>query len=125
MSTDRELLIFAARALGRELVWERDRFSGNGFCRFASCAEKWNPLHDDGDALRLLIALSISISPVQMGGAVSAKTKCGQWLHIPYAHHANDRPKAARAAIVIAAAQAGKKRTAQFFEPSKETLGWL
>lgn len=122
---DRELLVLAARALGRELVWERDKFSGCGYCRFVSCVDEWSPLRDDGDALRLAIALNISVSPSQTGGAASAKTKHGEWLHIPYAQHANDRLKATRTAIVIAAAQVGKKRAAQFYEPSKETLEWL
>lgn len=61
MSTDRELLVFAARALNRELVWEFSKFSGCEWCRFVSCAEQWNPLKDDGDALRLAIALRLDV----------------------------------------------------------------
>lgn len=59
--TDRELLELAAKSLGRELRWEKDKFSGREYCRFISCADKWSPLADDGDALRLATALRISI----------------------------------------------------------------
>lgn len=59
--TDRELLELAAKALGRELGWQKDRFSGREYCGFISCADRWSPLSDDGDALRLATALRISI----------------------------------------------------------------
>lgn len=64
--TDRELLELAAKAAGLRLVdWRDDwadfgpgwRFEGDdGMCN------AWNPLTDDGDALRLAVKLNIHIS---------------------------------------------------------------
>ena len=51
MSTDRELLELAAKAVGRTL---RYNYLGT---QDARCA--WYPLDDDGDALRLALALNI------------------------------------------------------------------
>ena len=58
--TDRELLKRAAKAAGIELKWDGDfpcriKRSGN--------SQAWNPLEDDGDALRLAVKLGISITP--------------------------------------------------------------
>lgn len=46
--TDRELLEMAAKAVG--LPWERWVAEGN---------DSWNPLTDDGDALRLAVKLRV------------------------------------------------------------------
>lgn len=56
---DRELLRLAAKAIGGgEIVWTD--IDGN---RYAGDPERpWNPLKDDGDALRLAIKLGICIS---------------------------------------------------------------
>jgi hypothetical protein len=59
--SDRELLELAAKAAGIDLqfgegdypyYWETPRI-----------AEHWNPLTDDGDALRLAVKLNIQIAP--------------------------------------------------------------
>ena len=59
--TDRELLEMAARAAGIDLyaVWgEFGHFEGyrNG----SLAGDAWNPLTDDGDALRLAVKLNLS-----------------------------------------------------------------
>jgi hypothetical protein len=60
--TDRELLEFAAKAAGVE-VWFPRMADGNGGvlepCHTSrnGQTEEWNPLIDDGDALRLFCAL--------------------------------------------------------------------
>ena len=58
--TDKELLELAAKAAGIEYndrygkgLWVGEFYSGN----------EWNPLTDDGDALRLAVKLGISITP--------------------------------------------------------------
>jgi len=57
--TDRELLEAAAKAAGIFLQWSRD-----GMCRpLNGLDEDWNPLTDDGDALRLAVKLGIHVSP--------------------------------------------------------------
>lgn len=60
-TTDRELLIFAAKAA--EIEGEYESWTGQGFkegirqvLKGAKCLRPWNPLTDDGDALRLAIA---------------------------------------------------------------------
>lgn len=66
MSTDRELLELAAKAAGLRIV---DFMSGDDelFAMIddswgASCEGLWNPLTDDGDALRLAAKLRINVS---------------------------------------------------------------
>jgi len=57
--TDRELLELAAKAEGRTIKWKTQL--GNGVRpdeKFSAC---WNPLLDDGDALRLAVKLNLSI----------------------------------------------------------------
>ena len=55
--TDRELLEFAAKAAGIEGEWTNPMPSavGNGTIRTGIGGSLWNPLTDDGDALRLAI----------------------------------------------------------------------
>ena len=56
MEQDRELLELAAKAAGREIEeWDA--------CGFAQTKEqeRWNPLVDDGDALRLAATLGIDV----------------------------------------------------------------
>ena len=53
MKTDRELLELAAKAAG--IPYKALPHSG-------SCWEKWDPLNDDGDALRLAVKLRLTVS---------------------------------------------------------------
>jgi len=61
MSTDRELLEFAAKAAGIAVDWRKGVdclcYSGSPY------NEAWNPLEDDGDALRLAVTLDFRVSP--------------------------------------------------------------
>lgn len=66
--TDRELLEMAAKAIGAEVsTRDEDRIEGREeldifFLRTGSDSWKeWNPLHDDGDALRLALSLNMAI----------------------------------------------------------------
>jgi hypothetical protein len=58
--TDQELLERAARATGNEAVW-----SANDPFKLGSMllpnGQYWNPLDDDGDALRLMVDLGLTI----------------------------------------------------------------
>lgn len=120
---DRELLILAASALGRDLEWCKD-FTGAEYCYFTNDTRYWNPLESDGDAFRMAVTLNIDISPVHFGDAASAKARHGKWVYVPYKHHAGDRLAATRSAIVIAAARAGKERQAQFIQATKGISKW-
>ena len=101
--TDRELLENAAKAAGippalyetrNGMVWEPDK---------KVWRRAWNPLTDDGDALRLAVKLQMSLD-----------TGLGQSLAISLGgkdcveQHAGDPLAATRRAIVRAAAEIGK-----------------
>ena len=92
--TDRELLELAAKAAG---YWneEFDCYKG---------AANWNPLDDDGDALRLAVKLKITLGNYGCGcEAVSIDNK----IHCD--EFSSDNPYAAtRRAIVRAAAEVGR-----------------
>jgi hypothetical protein len=89
--TDRELLELAAKAAGIE-----------GYC--------WNPLYNDGDALRLAVKLNIRVEPnvIDCYGDTTSSTFVdfigGEFT----APHNNDPYAATRRAIVLAAAEMGR-----------------
>lgn len=96
--TDRELLELAAKAAGIPLyVWGTP--GSEGFARMDMAPPvRWNPLTDDGDALRLAVKLKLE----NIGGEVwvCSITSISEYEHEPYA--------ATRRAIVHAAAEIGK-----------------
>ncbi|MGF6963045.1 hypothetical protein OKW43_000050 [Paraburkholderia sp. WC7.3g] len=57
--TDRELLERAARAAGIEIEWQNEQSSHDAGDVFLT---PWDPLTDDGDALRLATKLRLSIA---------------------------------------------------------------
>jgi hypothetical protein len=103
--TDRELLELAAKAAGIGLfVW-----GAKGAENFTiklpnnSPGTKWNPLKDDGDALRLAVKLGIDV--IQLEKSQSAYANSSQVLF----SESKDKYSATRRAIVRAAAEIGKK----------------
>ena len=108
--TDRELLEKAAKAAGLDLfVWGTK--GAEKFCiklEDRSPGNLWNPLTDDGDALRLAVKLRIEIMWPRPGDHVCAGNvrkvgagSCEDDLSDPYA--------ATRRAIVRAAAAIGDR----------------
>ena len=101
--SDRELLEFAAKAAGIDVRWYqgdclRVADKCNGF------AGKWNPLTDDGDALRLAVKCKIDV--VQFSLLVRADVAGLPDVRELY----NGDPLAAtRRAIVRAAAEIGRQ----------------
>jgi hypothetical protein len=99
--TDRELLEAAAKAAGidwadgHESTGLRDQ---NG--------KVWNPLTDDGDALRL--AVKLNLLPRQGVNLVSVLRPDAGWNDENYSDHAGDKFAATRRAIVRAAAEIGR-----------------
>ena len=72
MNTDRELLELAAKAAGLNIKMDRinaeDQFIGFIVgARNTSEKVAWNPLTDDGDALRLAVKLQMMIDHVRHG----------------------------------------------------------
>jgi len=96
--TDRELLELAAKACGYQHKWNID-----GLLIDATCG-RWNPLLDDGDALRLAVKLRLDINfncdQVHALGS-------GCFAHEEFLS-ADEFPAATRRAIVRAAAESGK-----------------
>lgn len=117
MTTDRELLELAAKAAGfgeqQGHCWTQSEYpkgSGNSgalwnYFGHQDTAELWNPLTDDGDALRLAVKLTLEIDVCRTGIAV--RTPNG----IKVLVEAEDNPdaySATRRAIVRAAAAIGE-----------------
>ena len=103
--TDRELLELAAKAAGLDVSFDAtqwDRFWVNGGGGF------WNPLTDDGDALRLAVKLAIDfkIRNEVTWWERQESDEVVYWHHEP---HNNDPYAATRRAIVRAAAEIGRQ----------------
>jgi hypothetical protein len=116
--SDRELLELAAEAaaLPIEFDCEVNGWYANGREEDGDVAAWWNPLIDDGDALRLAVALHIGISMYSANLEVGA----ARWRHngvcdsIQYRCFerylpSGDKTAAARRAIVRAAAEIVKQ----------------
>lgn len=108
--TDRELLELAARAAGHEVWTDID---GNLYTAMNDLIEKpWNPLADDGDALRLAVKLGIDeIFTVAIVGRRGCVAACDANLELSGAEEKllEDPYAATRRAIVRAAAEIGKE----------------
>lgn len=112
VETDRELLEFAAKAAGYVI----DEHARNGSAwawvyPFGAKPDgdgdypifKWNPLHDDGDALRLAVKLRVLVDVNHAAGALvmwHLRSLVEPWGDDPYT--------ATRRAIVRAAAEIGR-----------------
>lgn len=112
MNADRELLELAAKAAGYEWDWFGHKFH---IAIEHPMWTTWNPLTDDGDALRLAVRLSADVTQHadDLPACVSV-TIIGPDSAAPadYAHvvepHGNDQFAATRRAIVRAAAEIGR-----------------
>ena len=96
--TDRELLELAAKAIGGSLVWTGDTCLLFDAEKCTSGA--WNPLTDDGDALRLAVKLGISVQHEIERGII--------WCNHQVTPNTTDPYAATRRAIVRAAAEIGR-----------------
>lgn len=121
MKTDRELLALAAKAAGLNIAeWTNDYDTGcfghpdnggEGFIIHSQVAgsELWNPLENDGDALRLAVKLGMMID-LTANHAMVSKTgeyehRLDKWFSERFGEDANS---ATRRAIVRAAAAIGE-----------------
>jgi hypothetical protein len=103
--TDKELLELAAKAAEIKIRWSADSLGNQtGPWIFNS---RWNPLTDDGDALRLAVKLEIAINPFA-GKTVVAHTESGRLGHEKWDYWDGDPYAATRRAITRAAAEIGK-----------------
>lgn len=112
MSTDREWLELAAKAAGLPGEWCDCVDCGGVILTPNDFGARWNPLADDGDALRLAIDLGIGVryeknAPPELNlprECAVAVTEDRRW----FSEEAPDQYAAARRAIVRAAAEIGK-----------------
>ena len=102
--TDRELLEKAAKAAGMETMWDQPRGARTGVLRArlpgsGDAFPYWNPLQDDGDALRLAVKLRITPMLRALGCDAS-----DAFMAMAYERYRDDPYAATRRAIVRAAA---------------------
>ncbi len=110
--TDRELLELAAKAAGIEVRcgtgWESD-YLYRDLPRPNSpltSSVRWNPLDDDGDALRLAVKLKMELIVHERLSCAAADGLDGFLRRSE--HHKGDPDAATRRAIVRAAAEIGR-----------------
>ena len=112
MKTDIEMLEAAAKAAGRlvegladKILVDPEHRAGGLIVRSATGGSvAWNPLTDDGDALRLAVAMALEIRP---GVGMVTAAGDGVWEEVPTADYT--REQATRRAIVEAAAIIGAR----------------
>jgi hypothetical protein len=111
--TDLKLLELAAKAAGIQLLqwvgkgcWSSEE-DEEGFQTAPPEMDRWNPLTDDGDALRLAVKLNIDID--NMTDACYAEGQYGHDAFVDICDCGGDPYAAARRAIVRAAAEIGKE----------------
>ena len=105
---DRELLELAAKAAGIGLQVDLAGRLVDLIIKDWGIGQRvWNPLNDDGDALRLAVKLGIGIdfNFADGEGETSAAQTLGRYK---FEKHGNDPYAATRRAIVRAAAEIGK-----------------
>ena len=104
MSTDRELLELAAKAVGIDL--QENMYEDNDYYYVVNneCIG-WHPLADDGDALRLAVKLELDILFYRKHVDVCDNTKT---QNVAAEEFTSGRDLAVRRAIVRAAAEIGR-----------------
>lgn len=116
--TDRELLELAAKAAGlHDLTYfDEGAAGGKGMRRDELDWDNWNPLEDDGDALRLSVKLGIDLlftfEDVEAVATMHARQEdqemISPWALESWTLKQQDHYAATRLAIVRAAAEIGR-----------------
>lgn len=104
---DRELLELAAKAAGHRLEWHIPK-AGSDEPHIEGI--DWNPLTDDGDALRLAVAVGIEPCWYKRADYASARAVPPSGHVIRIEEHGGDPYAATRRAIVRAAAEIGRSQ---------------
>lgn len=106
---DRELVELAAKAAGITGTWHR-----SGYVAYSGwCGSVFDPLNDDGDALRLAVNLGLGVSfgqyaPLDVYSVYISEVEGGETLAIGCITD-GDESGVVRRAITLAAAQIGKE----------------
>ena len=108
---DKEILELAAKAAGYPVEWVERRVARIGAFKqiqharrdgFTMSGKEWNPLTDDGDALRLAVTLGLHVYGCKIGCNVD------DYIFIDKEDCGGDPYAATRRAITRAAAEIGK-----------------
>ena len=105
--TDKELLELAAKAAGLTWSKNKDIIHDGLWITKPSIKTYWNPLTDDGDALRLAVKLGLGISITLSNKRTDVVTFSGPITSVIEAH--GDPYAATRRCITRAAAEIGKE----------------
>ena len=98
---DLEMLMLAAKAAGLKVILPAAHQRG---LWIEGLEDEWNPLKDDGDALRVAVKLEISLEFAAKATWVKLRDEAGT-LTLGNIPHNNDPYAATRRAIVLAAAE--------------------
>ena len=117
---DRELLELAAKAAGYKfLKYHKEHGMSGPWAEInkpapESCTSRWNPIENDGDALRLAVDLSLTVFTGGVGCvSVSGWIVCGvdaKPIGLTEHYGSSDKYAATRRAIVLAAAEIGRRK---------------
>jgi hypothetical protein len=102
--TDRELLELAAKAAG----YTPTHVTHDGIVLMRGARVKWRPLEDDGDALRLAVALQIKVKWHKPLNQSLAWIPLGEEIQVNGERFSGDKFATTRRAIVLAAAEIGR-----------------
>ncbi len=111
--TDKELLEQAAKAAGMDhLFWNDGKttayYSGSLFYMTTPGSHTpWNPLTDDGDAMRLVVKLGLALVVGNVNDYIAVQSD--RLPEVIHSDKTDDPYAAARRAIVRAAAEIGKE----------------
>ena len=105
--SDKKMLELAAKAAG--IDWFDDPAAKHGRGLNMKSGPFWNPLTDDGDALRLAVKLDLSIHTFYNDGVSSACSGVPYFVDEEVIHN-GDPYAATRRAITRAAAEIGKEK---------------
>lgn len=117
MKVDRELLELAAKAAGYDVRWHEAwqcfvHVGPHNITNPPTMAGQrmvWAPLYDDGDALRLAVALRLTIYHDELAVIIKHKRYSWEWMGEMVDEDSGDRNSATRRAIVRAAAAIGEQ----------------
>ena len=110
---DRELLELAAKAAGLRIVDRSHPVTLYVESEGCKGSVRWNPIADDGDALRLAVRLYLDINQFPatdsyVGMIEIWRNGDGDPAHVEYVKAGDDRLIATRRAIVCVAAEIGR-----------------
>lgn len=106
MKTDRELLELAAKAAGIYLEWDGPPSQWVPIYYEGKTYHSWNPLEDDGDALRLAVKLKISVhfGTYKVAAEASPSEDFGNDIYATEGYDSDDFAATRRAIVRTAAA---------------------